>query len=51
LTNVDNGKALTLNTVERFTDQSIVDNGDGTITITAKDTARTHVYGPDGERL
>ncbi|MGH3508535.1 MAG: hypothetical protein ACRDO2_15155 [Nocardioidaceae bacterium] len=50
-TNLENGKTFTLDTVSRFSDQSIVDNGDGTITITVKDTARVHVYGPDGKRL
>jgi hypothetical protein len=50
-TNLENGKTFTLDTVGRVSDQRIVDNGDGTITITVKDTARLHVYGPNGKRL
>lgn len=47
-TNVLNGKSLTQVKAGRNADQSIVDNGDGTLTITFKDTGRTTVIGPDG---
>jgi hypothetical protein len=50
-TNTENGKSLTQKSVSRFADQTIVDNGDGTITITVKGTGRNHVFGPDGTRL
>jgi hypothetical protein len=50
-TNLENGKSLTSVSDTRVADQTIVDNGDGTITITAKGTGRTFTYGPDGNRL
>ena len=50
-TNTLNGKSLTFDTTSRGGDQKVVDNGDGTLTITFKSTGRTFVYGPDGERL
>lgn len=50
-TNLENGKTFTLLTVGRDADQQIVDNGDGTITITFQGVGRTHVIGPDGDRL
>ena len=50
-TNLENGKTFTLLTVGRDADQRIVDNGDGTITITFQSVGRTHVIGPDGDRL
>ncbi len=50
-TNLENGKTLTIVSNTRAADQTIVDNGDGTITITAKATGRSFAYGPDGNRL
>jgi hypothetical protein len=50
-TNLENGKTFRLATVGRDNDQRIVDNGDGTISITFKHVGRTHAYGPDGRRL
>lgn len=50
-TNVENGKALTTRVVANNKDQTITDNGDGTLTITFKGTGRTFVHGPDGSRL
>jgi hypothetical protein len=50
-TNLENGKTLSQVHVTRGGDQRIVDNGDGTITLTFKRTGRTFVYGPDGNRL
>jgi hypothetical protein len=50
-TNLENGKTLTQVGSTRVADQRIVDNGDGTITITAKRTGRIIVHGPDGDRL
>jgi hypothetical protein len=50
-TNVLNGKSLTQRRAGRYGDVSIVDNRDGTLTITFKFTGRTHVIGPDGDLL
>lgn len=50
-TNLENGKTFTLLTVGRDADQRIVDNGDGTITLIFQGVGRTHVIGPDGDRL
>jgi hypothetical protein len=50
-TNLENDKSLTIVSNSRFADQTIVDNGDGTITITVKGTGRQFAYGPDGNRL
>jgi hypothetical protein len=50
-TNLENSKTLTQVHVTRSADQRIVDNGDGTITITIKNTGRNFVYGPDGNQL
>jgi hypothetical protein len=50
-TNVLNDKSLTQRTAGRRGDASIVDNGDGTLTITFRFTGRTHVIGPDGDVL
>ena len=50
-TNLENDKTLTHVFATRNADQRIVDNGDGTITITVKSTGRDFVYGPDGSRL
>ena len=50
-TNVLNDKSLTHEIVGRNGDQVIVDNGDGTLTITFKFTGRTNIYGPDGTLL
>ena len=50
-TNLDNGKSLTQMSQGRAADRKIVDNGDGTITISFQFTGRTFVYGPDGARL
>ena len=50
-TNLDNGKSLTFMSQGRAADRKIVDNDDGTITISFQFTGRTFVYGPDGARL
>jgi hypothetical protein len=50
-TNLENGKTFTLVQATRGADQRIVDNGDGTITLTFKHTGRSFAYGPDGNRL
>ena len=50
-TNLENGKTLRFLSVARNGDQSIVDNGDGTITLTFKRVARVQVFGPDGTKL
>lgn len=50
-TNVQNGKSLSQKIAVNSKDQTIVDNGDGTLTIIFKVTGRTFVYGPDGSRL
>ena len=50
-TNLENGKTLTQVHATRGADQHIVDNGDGTITLSFKHTGRSFVYGPDGNRL
>lgn len=50
-TNLENGKSLRIVTRGRSADQRIVDNGDGTITLTVKDTGVRRIIGPDGQRL
>ncbi len=50
-TNTLNGKSLTFIQVNRGSDQSYVDNGDGTSTLTFKNVGVLHVYGPDGTLL
>ncbi len=50
-TNLLNGKTLTFRQVNRGATQSIVDNGDGTSTLTFKNVGVLHVYGPDGSLL
>ena len=50
-TNLENGKTLTQVHATRGADQRIVDNGDGTITLSFKHTGRSFAHGPDGNRL
>lgn len=50
-TNVLNGQSLTILRAGRNADQAVVDNGDGTLTITFKSTGRTTILGPDGNVL
>ncbi|HET6665700.1 MAG TPA: hypothetical protein VFG98_00310 [Intrasporangium sp.] len=50
-TNTENDKSLRLLTVFNGSAPRITDNGDGTITVVFADKARTHAFGPDGERL
>ncbi|HSV39406.1 MAG TPA: hypothetical protein VLI04_11665 [Nocardioidaceae bacterium] len=50
-TNLATGLAMTdvLNTIAK--DQSVTDNGDGTITVRAAYTGHDALYGPDGRRI
>lgn len=50
-TNVLNDKSLTHLRAGRNADQTVVDNGDGTLTITFKSTGRMTIIGPDGNVL
>jgi len=50
-TNTNNGKTLTFEQVNGGTTQSLVDNGDGTLTLTFKNVGVLHIYGPDGSLL
>ena len=51
ITNLANGKTFTLVDTVLDKDAQIVDNGDGTFTITVRIAGSTHVFGPDGKRL
>lgn len=48
-TNTENGKSLTQKSVSRFADQTIVDNGDGTITITVFASGGSRGYDANGK--
>ncbi len=50
-TNLATGLALTslVNTIDK--EQSVTDNGDGTLTIRSSYTGHDALYGPDGERV
>ena len=50
-TNVENGPSIADQGSFTFSDQRIVDNGDGTITITARDRLSYRVLGSDGRQI
>ena len=50
-TNLANNKTFTIESRFLDKDNDIVDNGDGTFTITIRVSGQTKVYGPDGEHL
>jgi hypothetical protein len=50
-TNTLNGKTLTVRAVFSGQDQSIIDHGDGTLTIVFKASGAVKSYGPDGKLL
>jgi hypothetical protein len=50
-TNAETGKALTMTQHAVIKDQKVVDNADGTLTITVLAAGSTKWYGPDGEFL
>jgi hypothetical protein len=50
-TNPETGLTFTIVTVANNKDLHVVDNGDGTLTITGQTAGRQSVYGPDGELL
>lgn len=50
-TNPLTGLTFTQHNVGQSRDQSITDNGDGTITLTVQESGMSRVYGPDGELL
>lgn len=50
-TNAETGKAMTMTQHAAARDQQVMDNGDGTLTITVLAAGSTKWYGPDGEYL
>ena len=50
-TNVETGRRISILSAGAFKDQTITDNGDGTITITSQDAGRTRVFDNDGNLL
>ncbi|GAA2033427.1 hypothetical protein GCM10009819_16880 [Agromyces tropicus] len=50
-TNVENGKTYTSEFRGGDRDSSVVDNGDGTLTITVRVTGSTQYTGPDGRKV
>lgn len=50
-TNVETGRSMSIEVVLSSKDQTIVDNGDGTITITGQDTGRQRSFDDDGNLL
>ena len=50
-TNVETGRSMSIEVVLSSKDQKIVDNGDGTITITGQDVGRQRSYDDEGNLL